>query len=322
MKEFLKKVKCSTAYEILKEQSAMIIFVATLLGSFVTLSTKINTYLYNLGRFTKLNIPIDLINTESFSFYDIVTIFAAILCYAGGILTVFCIFMVFKTGLSVAKIKYEIYGGKLERTKNTINTFITCVVMIVALFFIDSLTILISSPKSTTVAFVCGAFLIIFQCIYGCWFVKKVDNKIKGSTIKDDKEDKATSDKKENELTDEEVLNLTNRFIVAKKTMNYLSVILPVAVFIFFVSIFGVSNFISGQKSADNTKTAFQILVLDENEYVVLDKSGDSYILAKTISNENKDILIIDTSEQKIISIEEIDYKLKMFNQVILEDPK
>ena len=83
----------------------------------------------------------------------------------------------------------------------------------------------------------------------------------------------------------------------------------------------GISNFIAGKNSTDNTKLTYQIVTFEKGEYVVLDKSEDNYILAKILNSEN-DVLIIDTSEQRLVSVNEIKYRLKKFNKVILEEPK
>ena len=323
MKEFFNRVKESEVYGMLKDQSAMIIFVATVLGSFMTLTTKINTYLYDLGRFTKYNIPIDLISTEAFSFYDIVKTFASILCYVGGILTIYCIRMMFKSGLTVAKLKYELYGGKWERVKNSIRTLSICMILGVVLLSVDSLTILISSPASKTVAFAGGAFLVIFQWIYSGKLVKETNKKIEKSTVKDvKKEERVSLVKKAEEFTEEEVLKLANESIRVDKTMNYLLVVLPIVLILFFASIMGISNFTSGQNSTDNANSAYQIATLEEREYVVLDRTGDNYILARRQESEEHNILVIDTSEQRLVSVNGMKYKLEKFDKVILEGSK
>lgn len=322
MKEFLKKIKSSEPYEILKEQSAMIIFVATLLGSFLTLITKINTYLYDLGRFTKYNIPVDLISSEAFSFYDIVKIFGSILCYISGILTIYCIRIMLKSELSVAKLNYKLYGVKREYIKNLICSLIRCLFLSIILLSVDGLTILISLPASKTGILIGSVLIIIFQWIYSGQLVKKTNKKIEKRTVKDDKkEESATLVKKVEKFTDDEALELANESIRANKAMNYLLIVLPIVIIFFFASIMGISNFIAGKNSTDNTKLTYQIVTFEKGEYVVLDKSEDNYILAKILNSEN-DVLIIDTSEQRLVSVNEIKYRLKKFNKVILEEPK
>ena len=90
----------------------------------------------------------------------------------------------------------------------------------------------------------------------------------------------------------------------------------------FFASIMGISNFTSGQNSTDNANSAYQIATLEEREYVVLDKTGDNYILARRQESEEHNILVIDTSEQRLVSVNGMKYKLEKFDKVILEGSK
>ena len=109
MNEFFKKIKASEAYAILKDQSAIIIFLCTLLGSFFLFLEKVFQYLFVLGRFGELNIPQDFNKGLSFSFYDIVSLLVSVLCFLGGFLIVVSFILIKRSALTQNK-KLDIFA--------------------------------------------------------------------------------------------------------------------------------------------------------------------------------------------------------------------
>lgn len=319
MKEKLKNFKQSEAYEVLKDQSAMIIFIATLIGSVVTLITKINTYLYDLGRFKAYDIPIELINTESFSFYDVVKIFVSISCYVGGILAAYCMLMMAKSGITLMIINYKL--GNNKRLFNIIGRIIFLILSLsIIILSVDTLMICILVPRSKKMVIIAIILLVSLQFMYGISLTRETDKKIKSETVKDSEiKENCILNKKMKKLTEDEIIKLDNEANKVEKSIKYPAFVVPVVLIFFFSSAMGISNYYSGKASARDTEETYQIVVLNESEYVVLDKSGEKYILAKRIPNEEKGVLVINTNEQKIVSINEFEYMVKKFDKVILE---
>ncbi len=328
MKDFFKKMKESDVYEIIKDQSAMIIFIATLIGSIAILSVRINGYFYNLGRFQELNIPVELIALESFSFYDIIKTFAFILCYVGGTSMFLCMRMMSKTGLSIAKIEYELYRSKWNCVKSIGGILIHALIMLAAVLLINVMAIVISGFPLRGAAFVELAILVLFQWWCSKPLIKIIDKKLENSNDNSEKQKtkkrltiKEAIQNNPN-LPLEKVQNMENRVISLNKTFPYMLIAAPIAVIIFLESVSGISNYYSGKRSVDDTESAFQIVTMEDSDYVVLAKIEDCYILARKLEMGNKGVLYIDTTDQMIVSIEGTHYKLEMFDKVVLEDPK
>lgn len=296
MNEFFKKIKASEAYEILKDQSAIIIFLCTLLGSFFLFLEKVFQYLFVLGRFGELNIPQDFNKGLSFSFYDIVLLLVSVLCFLGGFLIVVSFILIKRSALTQNK-KLDIFAFGL----------LSVIHLIIFVILNISLVAIIYGDKTNGII----AFFLYAsnEIVFAKNFIDKFYKIGSVGTAKEVLEKDKATEKEE------------------QKSKKVKQSVLPlvVALSLFFLVLLGTSNYFAGKQSATDIEVDYQIIdVEDQMNLVVLEINGDNYIVAKCEGKniKNKDVLIIYTNEQNVINIENCNYTLQKYDEIRLEDFK
>ena len=316
--DILRKIKESYLYEIIKEQSGIIIFAATILGSFLVLVTQISEYFYYLGRFNEYNIPMSFLETEKPSIYHIATVFAYIMCYIGGMATLISARMTCKTGLRVAKLQCDLDDNKKLYWKRIISNISVAFCLGACVIVINALIIILSTPKSISTIIILGLFLLVYQWFFSGQIIKEFEKKNieKEDDIYFEKEEKMIE--KLNELPEEKLKERTEQIILNSKSYIFLSKILPLVFIVIFSSFYCFGNYSSGKNSATSNEKPYQILTIHKEEYAVLGKMDDNYILAKSIVDDGN-TLRVQINEQLLIPIENEKYILRVYRKVVLE---
>ncbi len=330
MKHILKKVRKSEVYEIMEEQSAMIIFVATLFGSLLSLCGKIYNYMYSLGRFHELLIPQYLIDEANFSFGDIFSVLATIFCFGIAVITMIAVHMLVSAVRWKYKIRYKYSKKLMKYIKNLLELFVVSIICLipiivfnlflsVILFGINIISFIIAVP---TFAF--------FE-----FFVARTILKEKEAQSKDKDKFEKENKKLENELiskmTDEEINEYNYNKDRNNKKLKISGVLLLMMVPVLLISILGISQYSSGKNSATDETKCYQVFNIAESEgeneskcQVILAECKDGYIVADAyFSGEGKDsALKINCYKQKVITLMDVEYENKYFAQICLEDPE
>lgn len=318
--EFLKKIKKSDVYEMIKDQSGLIIFVLTLIGSFLALSTQISDYFYSLGKFFAYNIPIHFIEIESFSVFHIVKVFACILCYVGGTAIFIYTRMSCKTRLSIAKMHLEFDENKKKYRKNIAFNLFATIIMSVCILIVNSLLVIMANPKTFYTIILLLLILMAYQWFYSGMIIKDVKNKIseEKSHFDESNEDNKKYIDKICNLSSEEYMEHSKQVEYNYKTIRFTMFLLPFVFVIIYLALSCAGNYISGMSSATNEDNVYQIISLSDKDYVVLEKVNDDYILSEAVISEENKILNIKTNYQLIVPIEDHSYKLEYFDKVVL----
>ncbi len=315
--DILRKIKESYIYEIFKDQSGIIIFAATVFGSFLVLATQISEYFYHLGRFSEYNIPIIFIETERPSIYHIVTVFAYVMCFVGGMTTLICARMTCRTGLRVAELQHDLDNNKKQYWKRKSTNIVVALLLGACVIVINALIIILATPKSIPTMVILSLFLFLYQWFYSGLIIKSIEK----NSIEDDIdiEDEKKMIEKLDELPEEELKERTEQIKLNSKSFMFLFKILPLVIIVVFLSFYCLGNYNSGKKSATSIENPYQILTVDNEKYVVLSKMNDNYILAKSMVND-ENVLKIRRNEQIVVPIENEKYEVQIYEKVVLED--
>lgn len=279
---------------------------------------QICSYFYDFGRFTSLDIPINLIETQVFSIFDIVKVFGYIMCYIGSVTVMVYARMAIKIGVSIVKTRYELNKNKKQYIKSIIENVIVFILFMFLDVVINVLIIALAIPESKITIAVIFIILILFQWFYSGKIIKKLNDKINGP--EENEEENRKIQEVLEKLSPEELIVNSKKLAFQAKQVNFLTAILPFVLIILIISVSCYFSYQSGKDSVYDAERAYQIVNIDDDEYIVLEKSNSNYILANKGRADVEYTLCIDTTQQKIIPIENVEYEIKRYNKIVLED--
>lgn len=328
MQELFKKVKESSVYEILKEQSAIIILSTTLLGSLLSLSSKLCQYMYLLGRFRTLEIPKYFINITDFSFGDIFSNFATMLCFAVAVAIMIAMIMHFSVACWKCRVRNKYLRRIKEYVKSIIDLSLTIIGGIFFIIIINTVLLILLYELDIITLIIAMLVFSIFEFLLARKIIKDYETKCK-NIRKSEKEKQSNENELEFKMTDDEFAEYNSEKNTFNKKHNISSWITLLTLPILLISIFGIYQYQLGKDSANNSMISYQIFDVEEGENkdkckVVLDKCKEGYIVADAyILGEGKSVILeIDQYHQQIISIVNLEYENKYFNKIYLENTK
>lgn len=328
MQELLKKVKESSVYEILKEQSAIIILSTTLLGSLLSLSSKLYQYMYLLGRFRTLEIPKYFINITDFSFGDIFSNFATILCFAAAVAIMIAIIMYFRVALWKSRVRNKYLRRTKEYVKSVIDLSITIIGGIFFVVTINTVLIILLYELDIISFIIVLSVFIISEFLLAQRIIK--DQEIKRKSIsKSENEKQRIENELEFKMADDEFAEYNSEKDTYNKKHSISNWITLLTLPFLLISILGIYQYQLGKDSANNSMISYQIFDVEKGENrdkckVVLDKCKEGYIVADAyISGEGESVILeIDQHNQQVISIVNLKYENKHFSKIYLENTK
>lgn len=308
-------------WDFLKKDTSFIIFILTSIGTLLTLIIKGLELTYRYARFIALNIPLHFLSSD-ISVNLILSLVFIILTFS------LSIFLCIVCRSYYEKLKaFWIFDASFhtERPPKIKRRFINGSFVIlfgVMLLFINTPCVLFSVYGITIGSLPFFMLLISFICIENTMAENII---VLISSCQENKEwkFKPYNDRDmPKKLTEEEIEEINKEYTSHKSIMSFSHIKQVMFILIILVGIF-VFTYEMGSNSATSKNAIYQIIEINENPYVVLDKCDDFYIVAsvKESHKENKNVLNIKISNQLIVETSNVkNYQIKSFDKINLEN--
>lgn len=307
-------------WDFLKKDTSFIIFVLTSVGTILTLIIKGLELAYRYARYTTLNIPLHFLNS-GISVKLILSIVFIILTFSTSIFLCIVCRSYYEKLKAFWIFDASFHTERPPKIKRQIINTSFIILFGVVLIFINTPCVLFSVYNIAVGSL--PFFMILFSFVY-------IENMIAENImiLMDNRQEnkqwefKPYNDRDtQKKLTKEEIEKINNEYLSHKSVMSFSHMKQMIFILIILACIFGITYEI-GKHSADNENATYQIISIDENPYVVLEKSDNLYIVASVTEtrNKNKNVLNIEISNQLIVEASSVmNYRIKSFDEINLE---
>lgn len=293
-------------WELLKKDSALIIFILSSIGTVLTIVIKGLEIIYKYARYIKLNIPLYYLEST----VSINLILSIVVITVTIILSIFML------------IAYMSYYDKLEaywvfdtsfhtqprpKIKQTLKKLMSIIFLIVILFIINIPCVLLSGYEVVR-----DKKLSVFLGLTVIWAEYEIARTVKKITEpskeREWKFEPYNSKDKMKKLKKEEKKEINDKYLRYKPIISFSSLVnLSIALLLISGTVWG--TYYVGEASVTDAKIPCYITVMNDQEYIILDKTSTIYILAPIIkeSNQKNESINIDVSKQYITDTNEIE---------------
>lgn len=307
-------------WDFLKKDTSFIIFVLTSVGTILTLIIKGLELAYRYARYITLNIPLHFLNS-GISAKLILSIAFIILTFSTSIFLCMVCRSYYEKLKAFWIFDASFHTERPPKIKRKIINTSFLILYGVVLIFINTPCVLFSVYNIKVGSLPFFMILFSFACIENMIaenIIVLIDNRQENKQW----EFKPYNDRDtQRKLTKEEIEKINSEYLCHKSIMSFSHMKQMIFILIILSCIFGITYEI-GKHSADNKNAIYQIISIDENPYVVLEKSDNLYIVASATETRNnkKNVLNIEISNQLIVEASSImNYRIKSFDEINLE---
>ena len=305
-------------WELLKKDSALTIFILSSIGTALTMLIKGLEIIYKYARYIKLNIP--LYYLESTVSINLILSIVVI-----TVTIILSIFMLIAYMSYYDKLKaYWVFDASFHtqprpKIKQTLKKLMSIIFLIVILFIINIPCVLLSGYEVVR-----DKKLSVFLGLAIMWAEYEIARTVKKimepSKEREWKFEPYNSKDKMKILKEKEKRELNAKYLRYKPILSFSSLInLSITLLLISVTVWG--TYYVGEASVTDAKIPCYITVMNDQEYIILDKTSTIYILAPIIkeSNQKNESINIDVSKQYITDTNEIEaYQIRKFDKIIL----